>query len=33
MTDKIMIVGTIILIVLFGGDPDLIDGIIHWLMN
>lgn len=25
--------GMIILLICFAGDPDLMDGIIHWLMN
>lgn len=33
MTDEILIGGIILCIILFAGTPDLMDGIIHWLMN
>jgi len=33
MTDEIAIGGGILLIILFAGSPDLMDGIIYWMMN
>ncbi len=33
VAEIIGIIGLIVLIILFGGTPDIADGIIHWLMN
>ena len=32
-TDGILVVGGILLIILFEGEPDLMDAIIHWFMK
>jgi hypothetical protein len=31
MSDEFLIAGVVILAILFGGDPDLMDAIINWL--
>lgn len=33
MTDEIMFVGVILVVLLFGGEPDLMDAVIHWIMQ
>ena len=33
MSDVTLIIGAFVLIILFGGDPDLMDGVIHSLMK
>lgn len=32
MTDEIVFVGLILVVLLFNGEPDLMDAVVHWIM-
>jgi hypothetical protein len=32
-THNLVVAGVFVMIVVFSGEPDLVDGIIHWLMR
>lgn len=33
MSDRIMFAGVILIVILFGGEPDLMDALVHWIMT
>lgn len=33
MRDEIVFVGLILVVLLFGGEPDLMDAVIHWIVT